>query len=113
MKIKVKDLSKGAEKVPVRIEKAIWNMSVDELIKKLNLKKVILDYHYDVEKEYKKVDDIYSDSLVEYLADVLYDYAQVAEYDGYEDKAREIVDKLQDEVIEEIYDRDEDTKGDY
>ena len=110
MKIQVKDKSTGATKVAVRVEKPIWNMSADELIKKLNLKDVILDYHYRVEQEYKKVDDIYSDSLVEYLADVLYDYAQVDDYDGYEDKAREIVDKLQDEVIEEIYDRDEDAR---
>jgi len=111
MKIKVKDLSKGVEKVPVRIPKAIDNISDEEiLIKALDLKNEILDYHYNVEQEYKKVDDIYSDALVEYVADLIYDYCQDAEFDGYEEMAKRLIAKLEDDIIDEIYKRDDNAR---
>ena len=110
MNIKVTDKSTGATKVAVRRVKPIWTMSDDELIKALDLKNVILDYHYEVEQEYHKVDDIYSDELKEYVADVLYDYCQAAEFDGYDEIARRLVEKLEDELVEEIYDRDDNAR---
>lgn len=110
MKINVKDKSTGATKVAVRVVKPIWTMSDEELIKALDLKNEILDYHYRVEQEYKKVDDIYSDALVEYVADLLYDYCQEAEFDGYEEIAGRLISKLEDELVEEIYERDEDAR---
>ena len=113
MKINVKDKSTGATKVAVRRVKPIWSMSDEELIKALDLKKEILDYHYRVEQEYKKVDDIYSDALVEYVADLLYDYCQEAEFDGYEEIASRLISKLEDELVEEIYDRDDNAREDY
>lgn len=113
MKINVKDKSTGATKVAVRRVKPIWAMSDDELIKALDLKNEILDYHYKVEQEYKKVDDIYSDALVEYVADLLYDYCQEAEFDGYEEIASRLITKLEDELVDEIYDRDENAREDY
>ena len=113
MKINVKDKSTGATKVAVRRVKPIWAMSDEELIKALDLKNEILDYHYKVEQEYKKVDDIYSDALVEYVADLLYDYCQEAEFDGYEEIASRLITKLEDEVIDEIYERDDDASETY
>lgn len=113
MKINVKDKSTGATKVAVRRVKPIWAMSDDELIKALDLKNEILDYHYKVEQEYKKVDDIYSDALVEYVADLLYDYCQEAEFDGYEEIASRLITKLEDELVDEIYDRDDNAREDY
>ena len=113
MKINVKDKSTGATKVAVRRVKPIWAMSDEELIKALDLKNEILDYHYKVEQEYKKVDDIYSDALVEYVADLLYDYCQEAEFDGYEEIASRLISKLEDELVEEIYDRDDNAREDY
>ena len=110
MKINVKDKSTGATKVAVRRVKPIWTMSDEELIKALDLKNEILDYHSRVEQEYKKVDDIYSDALVEYVADLLYDYCQEAEFDGYEEIASRLISKLEDELVEEIYERDEDAR---
>lgn len=113
MKIKVKDLSKGVEKVPVRIPKAIWNMSDEEIIKATDLKNQILEYHYDVEQEYHKVDDIYSEGLEEYVSELLYEYAQEPEYDGYEEIAKRLIAKLEDEIVDEIYERDDNAREDY
>ena len=64
MKINVKDKSTGATKVAVRRVKPVWSMSDDELIKALDLKNEIIDWHYDIEDRYHEVSDIYSDSLV-------------------------------------------------
>lgn len=110
MKINVKDKSTGATKVAVRVVKPIWNMTDDELIEALDLKKEILDYHYSAEQEYKKVDDIYSDEIVEYVAGLLYEYCQSSEFDGYEEIAKRLMGKIEDEVVEEIYERDENAR---
>lgn len=113
MKINVKDKSTGATKVAVRRVKPIWSMSDEELIKALDLKEKILDWHYRVEDRYHEVSDIYSDALVEYVADLLYDYCQEAEFDGYEEIASRLITKLEDEVIDEIYERDDDASETY
>lgn len=110
MKINVKDKSTGATKVAVRVVKPIWNMTDDELIEALDLKNKVLDYHYSLEQEYKKVDDIYSDEILEYVADLLYDYCQSPEFDGYEEIAKRLMDKIEDEVVEEINERDENAR---
>lgn len=110
MKINVKDKSTGATKVAVRVVKPIWDMADDELIEALDLKNKVLDYHYEVEQEYKKVDDIYSDEIVEYVADLLYDYYPSSEFDGYEEIAKRLMDKIEDEVVEEINEKDENAR---
>ena len=110
MKINVKDKSTGATRIAVRRVKPIWTMSDEELIKALDLKNEILDYHYKVEQEYKKIDDIYSDEIVEYVAELLYDYCQSAEFDGYEEIAKRLITKLEDELVDEIYERDENAR---
>jgi len=110
MKINVKDKSTGATKVAVRRVKPIWSMSDDELIKALDLKEKILDWHYRVEDRYHEVSDIYSDALVEYVAEELYDYCQEPEFEGYEKIAGGLISKLEDELVEEIYERDDDAR---
>ena len=110
MKIKVTDKSTGATKVAVRVVKPIWEMSDDELIKALDLKNVILDYHYDVEQEYHKVDDIYSEELKDYVAEVLYEYCQASDFDGYDEIAGRLISKLEDEIVDEIYNRDDNAR---
>lgn len=110
MKINVKDKSTGATKVAVYIVKPIWNMTDDELIEALDLKNKVLDYHYSLEQEYKKVDDIYSDEIVEYVAELLYDYCYSSKFDGYEEIAKRLMGKIEDEVVEEIYERDENAR---
>lgn len=113
MKINVKDKSTGATKVAVRVVKPIWSMSDEELIKALDLKEKILDWHYRVEDRYHEVSDIYSDALVEYVAEELYDYCQEPEFDKYEEIAGRLISKLEDELVEEIYERDDDATETY
>ena len=113
MKIKVKDKSTGATKIAVRRVKPIWVMSVDDIIKKLDLKNKILDWHYQVENRYHEVSDIYSDELVEYVAEELYDYCQEPEYEDLGELATKIIAKLEDELVEQIYDFDDLAKEDY
>lgn len=113
MKINVKDKSTGATKVAVRRVKPLWSMSDEAIIKTLNLKEKILDWHYEVENRYHEVSDIYSDALVEYVAEELYDYCQEPEFEGYEEIASRLITKLEDELIEEIYERDDDTSETY
>lgn len=113
MKINVKDKSTGATKVDVRRVKPIWAMSDEELIKALDLKEKILDWHYKVEDRYHEVSDIYSDALVEYVAEELYNYCQEPEFEGYDKIASRLVAKLEDELIEEIYERDDDASETY
>lgn len=110
MKIKVNYKEKKAVKVPVRIVKPIWVMTDEELIKSLDLKNKIIAYHYDVEQEYHKVDDIYSDGLVEYVSDLLYDYCQEPEFDEYDEYAKRLISSLEEEVVDEIYDLDDNAK---
>lgn len=113
MKINVKDKSTGATKVAVRRIRPIWSMSDDALIKALDLKEKILEWHYNAENRYHEVSDIYSDALVEYVAEELYDYCQDTEFDGYEEIAGRLIAKLEDELIEEIYARDDDASETY
>lgn len=113
MKIKVKDNSTGVTKVAVRRVKPLWSMSDEDIIKTLNLKEKILDWHYSVENRYHEVSDIYSDALVEYVAEELYDYCQEPGFEGYDEIASRIIVKLEDELIEEIYKRDDDTSEIY
>ena len=110
MKINVKDKSNGATKVKVRMVKRLYTMSNKELIEALNLKEKILDYHYEVEDRYKVVDDIYSEGLRDYVSELICDYAQSDEYDKYDELAQKLIDEVKDEVIDEIYERDDNAK---
>lgn len=110
MKINVVDKSTGVVKIPVWIVKPIWDMTDEQNIKKLNIKDVILDYHYDFTSEYQNVDDIYSDDIVDYLAEVLFEYCQSDKFDGYYRIAKRIMDKLADEIADEIRELDEDAR---
>lgn len=109
MKIKVQDKSTGAQKVYVRVIKKLADKTDEELVKLLDLKNEIVKYHYDVENEAFKTDDIYSDELIEYVDEVMYEYSQNdSEADSYKEIAERLVEKLQDEVVEEIMSLDED-----
>ena len=111
MKVKINDKSSGAMKVEVRRPKAIWAMRGDEIIKALDLKNKIIDWHYSTESEYKNVSDIYSDDLVEYVSELIYEYCQEPQYEDYcEGLARRIISNLEEELVDEIYARDEEAR---
>lgn len=113
MKIQVKDKSTGATEVVVRRVKPVWSMSDDELIKALDLKNKIIDRHYDIEDRYHEVSDIYSDGLVEFVAEEVDSYCQDPEFDGVEEIAKRLIAKLEDELVDEIYERDDDAVEEY
>lgn len=125
-KIKVTDRSRGTQKIKVRgTTLPLKDMSDEDIIRRTNFKKEMLDYHYAVNDEYKDISDIYSQSMVETMAEVLFGYCQDENWDdGYDELAERLIEKCADDVIDEIYARDDDTasfidareearKGDY
>lgn len=82
-------------------------METSELIKEFDLKKFIIDTHYDLNDEYQNVDDLYNGDVAEVLADKLTEIDDYASpLDSYEIVAHEVIDALASEVTEEIFEND-------
>ena len=84
-------------------------MTPNEMIKDLNLKNALIDYHYDVNEEFQNVDDIEdSENMIDYIQ------SMVDEAYGEEDEnyviAVMLYSMVKDDVIEEIYIRDENAR---
>lgn len=85
----------------------IYKMETSELIKEFDLKKFIIDTHYDLNDEYQNVDDLYNGDVAEVLADKLADIDDFASPVGlYEIVAHEVIDALASEITEEIFEND-------
>lgn len=85
------------------------NMTIDDIIAVCNISKKTIEYHYEIETEALKNDDIYNGSMVEYVADELaYIDEDAGEYEYYETIAKQIMDKIGDDIAKEICDRDND-----
>ena len=86
------------------------NMTVEQIIKDLDIVKKAVEYHYDIETEALNTDDLYNGVMVEYIADTMAENDNDAmEYEQYEQIAKNIMDKIADDVENEIYDRDRDS----
>lgn len=85
-----------------------------ELIKEFDLKTKVIDRHYEITTEFCDVDDITDGTMVEYIADYLYDEfgGRFEDYD-YEKMAKAIMGEIEDEVIDKIFDYDEKASEDY
>ena len=106
-------ISNSTEQVEVKnLNKKLWRMSIEEMIKNLGLKQEIIDWHYIVEQRYHEVSDLYSDELVNYVSELLYDYAQ-ADNLPYVKWAKEIIETLRDDLIETIFAQDDNAKDSY
>ena len=105
-KIKVQDKSSKQMKVRVNVKRDVMGMPLDELAKKMNLKDQLLEYHYEVCNEYQNVEDIENGTDV--VAEMLADYA--GSDDDFYSLAEQLLDLVKDEVIEEIFERDEDAR---
>lgn len=105
-KIKVQDKSSKQMKVSVNVKRDVMGMPLEELAKKMNLKDQLLEYHYEVCNEYQNVDDIENGTDV--VAEMLADYA--GSDDDFYSLAEQLLDLVKDEVIEEIFERDEDAR---
>lgn len=85
-----------------------------ELIKEFDLKTKVIDRHYEITTEFCDVSDITDGTMVEYIADYLYDEfgGRFEDYDFWR-KAKEIMDEIEDEVVKKIFEKDENAKEDY
>lgn len=85
------------------------NMTTEQIIKDFNIVKKAVEYHYDIETEAFKTDDIHNGIMAEYIANELAEIDNDArEYDFYETISNKIMYKIVDDVENEIYDRDND-----
>ena len=105
-KIKVQDKSSKQMKVRVNVKRDIRGIPLEELAEKMNLKNKLLEYHYEVCNEYQNVDDI--EDGVDAVAEMLAEYA--GSDDDFYSLAEQLLDLVKDEVIDEIFERDEDAR---
>ena len=85
-----------------------------EIIEALDIKKELIDRHYDITTEFCDVSDITGEEAVEFISELLYDEfgGRFEDYD-YERKACEILEIVADEVINKILEEDRKAKEDY
>ena len=105
-KIKVQDKSSKQMKVRVYVKRDVRGMPLAELAEKMNLKNQLLEYHYDVCDEYQNVDDI--EDAADLVNDMLAEYAGTDE--DFYSLAEQLLDLVKDDVIEEIFERDENAR---
>ena len=85
------------------------NMTTGQIIADLDAFSKIIDYHYEIENNALKTDDLYNGTMVEFIADTMAENDNNAmDYNWYMTKADEIVSTVADDVAAEIYDRDYD-----
>ena len=79
-----------------------------EIIEALDIKKELIDRHYEITTEFCDVNDITGEEAVEFISELLYDEfgGRFEDYD-YERKASEILEIVADEVIDKIFEEDE------
>ena len=85
-----------------------------EIIEALDIKKELINRHYDITTEFCDVSDITSEEAVEFISELLYDEfgGKFEDYD-YERKACEILEIVADEVIDKVLEEDRNAKEDY
>lgn len=92
------------------VQSQFENMTIGDIIDVCNIAKKTIEYHYEIETEALKTDDIYNGTMVEFVANELADIDEDArEYEYYEIIAKQIMDKIGDDIAAEICDRDNDT----
>ena len=92
----------------------IRKMTTKELIKEFDIKNKVIDYHYAIRDGFRDVSDITSGTMTEHIGDILYDEfgGRFEDYD-FDKKAKEIMDEIEDEVVNKIFEEDEKAKEDY
>lgn len=88
----------------------ILEYSPEELIREMDLKNILIDYHYDVNQEYQNFDDIEDEEeMISYITEMLDEaYEEDEQYNPL--VAGILYHMVKDDVIEEIYIRDENAK---
>ena len=88
----------------------ILEYSPEELIREMDLKNILVDYHYEVNQEYQNFDDIEDEEeMIAYITEMLDEaYGEDEQYNQL--VAGILYHMIKDDVIEEIYIRDENSK---
>lgn len=85
------------------------NMTTEQIIKDLDIVKKVIDYHYEIETEALKTDDIYDGTMVEFIAETMAENDNDAmEYGQYEKIAKKIMDEIADDLATKILECDRD-----
>ena len=107
--IRLKHKQLNARKDNTMSQSKYQNMTTEQIIADLNIANEMIDRHYEIETEALKTDDVYDESAVEFVAELLAENDNDAmEYNWYEAKANEIVGAIADDIAAEICDRDRD-----
>lgn len=84
-------------------------MTTEQIIKDLDIVKKVIDYHYEIETEALKTDDIYDGTMVEFIAETMAENDNDAmEYGQYEKIAKKIMDEIADDLATKILECDRD-----
>lgn len=88
----------------------ILEYSPEELIREMDLKNILVDYHYEVNQEYQNFDDIEDEEeMISYISEMLDEaYGEDEQYNSL--VAGILYRMVKDDVIEEIYIRDENSR---
>ena len=88
----------------------ILEYSPEELIREMDLKNILIDYHYEVNQEYQNFDDIEDEEeMIAYITDMLDEaYGEDEQYNPL--VAGILYHMVKDDVIEEIHIRDENAR---
>ena len=88
----------------------ILEYSPEELIREMDLKNILIDYHYEVNQEYQNFDDIEDEEeMIAYIAEMLDEaYGEDEQYNPL--VAGILYHMVKDDVIEEIHIRDENAR---
>lgn len=89
------------------------NMTTEQIIADLDIVEKAIEYHYKIENEAFKTDDVYDDQIFDFITEELAENDNgTMEYEQYEKIAREIMDIISDDLVIEILKRDHDAMED-
>ena len=85
------------------------NMTTEQIIKDLDAFNMLVDYHYEIENESLKTDDIYDGTMAEFIAETMAERDNDAmEYEQYEKIAKKIMGAIADDLATKILECDHD-----
>ena len=85
------------------------NMTTEQIIADLDVFNTVVDYHYEIENESLKTDDLYDGTMVEFIAETMAENDNNAmEYGQYEKIAKKIMDEIADDLATKILECDRD-----
>lgn len=85
------------------------NMTTEQIIADLDAFNTVVDYHYEIENESLKTDDLYDGTMVEFITETMAENDNNAmEYGQYEKIAKKIMNEIADDLATKILECDRD-----